>query len=76
MGQNVRSLIKRHYRGLIWDSFIHFVQLLKLLGTVDLDTARTALCYARTGHSSRREVSLSGVGSGSSARATCDANMW
>ena len=40
MGQNARSLIKRHYRGLIWDSFIHFVQLLKLLGTVDLDTAR------------------------------------
>ena len=34
------------------------------------------LCYARTGRSSRREVSLSGIGSGFSALATCDANMW
>ena len=35
-----------------------------------------AFCYARTGRSSRREVSLSGVGSGFSALATCDASMW
>ena len=34
------------------------------------------VCYARTGRSSRREVSLSGVGSGSSALATYDADMW
>ena len=33
-------------------------------------------CYALTGCSSRREVSLSGVGSGLSALATCDADMW
>ena len=33
-------------------------------------------CYALTGRSSRREVSLSGVGSGLSALATCDADMW
>ena len=33
-------------------------------------------CYARTGRSSRQEVSLSGVGSGLSALATCDADMW
>ena len=34
------------------------------------------MCYALTGRSSRREVSLSGVGSGLSALATCDAGMW
>ena len=33
-------------------------------------------CYALTGRSSRLEVSLSGVGSGLSALATCDADMW
>ena len=33
-------------------------------------------CYARTGRSSRREVSLSGVCSGLFALATCDASMW
>ena len=33
-------------------------------------------CYARTGRLSQREVSLSGVGSGLSALATCDADMW
>ena len=33
-------------------------------------------CYALTGRSSRHEVSLSGVGSGISALATCDADMW
>ena len=33
-------------------------------------------CYAWTGRSSRREVSLSGVGSGLSALATCNADMW
>ena len=33
-------------------------------------------CYAQTGHSPQREVSLSGVGSGLSALATCDADMW
>ena len=33
-------------------------------------------CYALTGRSSRREVSLSGVGSGLSALATCDTDMW
>ena len=33
-------------------------------------------CYARTGHSSRLEVSWSGVDSGLSALATCDADMW
>ena len=33
-------------------------------------------CYAWTGRSSRREVSLSGVGSGLSALVTCDADMW
>ena len=37
---------------------------------------RLGRCYALTGHSSRREVSLSGVGSGLSALATCDADMW
>ena len=35
-----------------------------------------AHCYTQTGRSSRREVSLSGVGSGSSALATCDTSMW
>ena len=34
------------------------------------------VCYALTGRSSRREVSLSGVGSGLSALATCDADVW
>ena len=34
------------------------------------------VCYARTRCSSRHEVSLSGVGSGLSALATCDADMW
>ena len=34
------------------------------------------ICYARTGRSSRREVSLSGVGSDFSALATYDASMW
>ena len=33
-------------------------------------------CYALTGRSSQREVSLSGVGAGLSALATCDADMW
>ena len=33
-------------------------------------------CYALTGRSSRREVSWSGVVSGLSALATCDADMW
>ena len=33
-------------------------------------------CYARTGCLSRREVSLSGISSGLSALATCDADMW
>ena len=33
-------------------------------------------CYARTGRSSQREVSLSGVSVGISALATCDADMW
>ena len=33
-------------------------------------------CYALTGRSSRLEVSLSGVGSGLSALATCDADVW
>ena len=33
-------------------------------------------CYALTGHSSQREASWSGVGSGLSALATCDADMW
>ena len=33
-------------------------------------------CYALTRRSSRREVSLSGVGSGLSALATCDADVW
>ena len=34
------------------------------------------LCYARTGRSSRCEVSWSGVGSETSALATCNADMW
>ena len=33
-------------------------------------------CYARTGRSSQREISWSGIGSGTSALATCDAGMW
>ena len=33
-------------------------------------------CYALTGRSSLLETSLSGVGSGLSALATCDADMW
>ena len=33
-------------------------------------------CYALTGHSSQCEVSWSGVSSGLSAPATCDADMW
>ena len=36
----------------------------------------SGFCYALTGRSSRREVSLSGVGSGLSALATCDADTW
>ena len=34
------------------------------------------ICYALTGHSPRPEVSWSGIISGSSALATCDADMW
>ena len=34
------------------------------------------ICYARTGRSSQLEVFWSGVGSGTSALATCDADMW
>ena len=33
-------------------------------------------CYTLTGRSSRLEVFLSGVGSGLSALATCDADVW
>ena len=35
-----------------------------------------ASCYALTGHSSLLEVSWSGIGSGFSALATCDTDMW
>ena len=42
----------------------------------DQQKAAFKTCYARTGHSSRREVSWSGVGTGLSALATCDADMW
>ena len=38
--------------------------------------ARGLLCYALTGCSSLQEVSLSGIGSGLSALATCDADVW
>ena len=38
--------------------------------------AGTHDCYALTGRSSRREVSLSGVLFGLSALATCDADVW
>ena len=44
--------------------------------TVNPMIATVYVCYARTGCSSRREVSSSGVSSGFFALATCDANMW
>ena len=37
---------------------------------------RSQWCYALTGRSSRHEMSLSGVISGLSALATCDADVW
>ena len=50
----------------------HFLQgLSSLAGSMHLGA-----CYARTGRSSRREASWSGVVSGTSALATCDADMW
>ena len=42
----------------------------------DARACNRVLCYTLTGRSSRREVSLSGVGSGLSALATCNAGMW
>ena len=33
-------------------------------------------CYALTGHLSLLGISLSGIGSGLSALATCDADVW
>ena len=42
----------------------------------DARACNRVLCYTLTGCSSRREVSLSGVGSGLSALATCNAGMW
>ena len=47
-----------------------------VVDTWDLVGMIDTRCYAQTGRSSRREVSWSGVGSGFSALATCDANMW
>ena len=57
------------------------VNCLKLLeldfgGTILLICPEYIQCYALTGRSSRREVSLSGVSAGLSALATCDADMW
>ena len=45
-------------------------------GDGDSEILTWLTCYAQTGHSSRREVSGSGVSSGLSALATCDAGMW
>ena len=48
----------------------------KLTRAQQICTLEEAMCYALTRRSSRWEVSLSGIGSGLSALATCDADVW